>query len=79
MKPRQLGLNGLDAAQGAVVAARGAVGAVVELICRVHHEKCWTGRSTSWNQDCWEKYRYRDLGVAFQAPPGSQASSRRGP
>ena len=18
------------------------------LICRVHHEKCWTGRSTSW-------------------------------
>ena len=22
------------------------------LICRVHHEKCWAGRSTSWNQDC---------------------------
>ena len=20
--------------------------------CRVHHEKCWAGRSTSWNQDC---------------------------
>ena len=19
--------------------------------CRVHHEKCWAGRSTSWNQD----------------------------
>ena len=18
-----------------------------------HHEKCWAGRSTSWNQDCW--------------------------
>ena len=24
------------------------------LICRVHHEKHWAGRSTSWNQDCWE-------------------------
>ena len=27
------------------------------LICRVHHEKCWTGRNTSWNQDCREKYQ----------------------
>merc|ERR1719385_601136 len=26
------------------------------LICRVHHEKHWAGRNTSWNQDCWEKY-----------------------
>ena len=26
-------------------------------ICRVHHEKCWTGWSTSWNQDCQEKYQ----------------------
>ena len=26
-------------------------------ICRVHHEKRWAGRSTSWNQDCWEKYQ----------------------
>ena len=26
------------------------------LTCRVHHEKRWTGRNTSWNQDCWEKY-----------------------
>ena len=25
-------------------------------ICRVHHEKRWTGRNTSWNQDCREKY-----------------------
>ena len=23
----------------------------------VHHEKCWAGRSTSWNQDWWEKYQ----------------------
>ena len=23
----------------------------------IHHEKCWAGRSTSWNQDCWEKYQ----------------------
>ena len=22
----------------------------------VHHEKFWAGGSTSWNQDCWEKY-----------------------
>ena len=26
-------------------------------VCRVHHEKCWAGRSTSWNQDCLEKYQ----------------------
>ena len=26
-------------------------------ICRVHHEKHWAGRSTSWNQDCREKYQ----------------------
>ena len=26
----------------------------VELICRVYHEKHRAGRSTSWNQDCWE-------------------------
>ena len=24
---------------------------------RVHHEKCWTRRSTGWNQDCQEKYQ----------------------
>ena len=24
-------------------------------LCRVHHEKCWAGWSTSWNQDCREK------------------------
>ena len=32
-------------------------------LCRVHHEKRWTGKNTSWNQDCWEKYhnlRYAD-------------------
>ena len=23
----------------------------------IHHEKHWTGRNTSWNQDCWEKYQ----------------------
>ena len=22
-----------------------------------HHVKCWNGWSTSWNQDCWEKYQ----------------------
>ena len=33
------------------------------LICRVHHEKCWAGWSTSWNQDCQENFndlRYAD-------------------
>ena len=32
-------------------------------ICRVHHEKRWTGRSTSWNQDCGrdvDNLRYAD-------------------
>ena len=28
---------------------------LIELLCRVHHEKCWAGGSTSWNQDCQEK------------------------
>ena len=27
------------------------------LLCRVHHEKRWAGGSTSWNQDCREKYQ----------------------
>ena len=27
------------------------------LICRVHHVKCQAGWSTSWNQDCLEKYQ----------------------
>ena len=31
---------------------------LIYLICRAHHEKCWAGRSTNWNQDCWEKYQY---------------------
>ena len=26
-------------------------------ICKVYHVKCWAGRSTSWNHDCWEKYK----------------------
>ena len=30
---------------------------LIQLICRVHHEKHWAGRNTSWNQDCWEKYQ----------------------
>ena len=28
-----------------------------EVICRIHHKKCWAGRSTGWNQDCCEKYQ----------------------
>ena len=30
---------------------------LIKLICRVHHENRWAGRSTSWNQDYWEKYQ----------------------
>ena len=30
---------------------------LIQLICRLHHEKHWAGWSTSWNQDCWEKYQ----------------------
>ena len=26
----------------------------IYLTYRVHHAKCQAGRSTSWNQDCWE-------------------------
>ena len=25
--------------------------------CILKHKKRWAGRSTSWNQDCWEKYQ----------------------
>ena len=32
---------------------------VTLLTCRVHHEKRWAGRSTSWNPDCWEKYNLK--------------------
>ena len=32
----------------------------VSLTCRVHHAKCWAGWSTSWNQDCQEKYQLPD-------------------
>ena len=35
----------------------------IKLICRIHHEKHWTGGSTSWNQDCLENInnlRYAD-------------------
>ena len=30
---------------------------LIYLLCRVHHEKLWAGRSTNWNQDCQKKYR----------------------
>ena len=30
---------------------------LIQLICREHHEKCWAGLSTSWNQDCQKKYQ----------------------
>ena len=29
---------------------------LIYFICRVHHAKFQAGRSTNWNQDCWEKY-----------------------
>ena len=30
---------------------------IIKLIWRVHHMKCQAGWITSWNQDCWEKYK----------------------
>ena len=30
---------------------------LIQLTWRVHHEKHRAGLSTSWNQDCWEKYQ----------------------
>ena len=30
---------------------------LIQLICRVHREKCWVGGSIRWNQDCQEKYQ----------------------
>ena len=34
---------------------------ITQLICRVHHAKCWTGWSTDWNQDCREKYQWPQI------------------
>ena len=34
---------------------------LIQLLCRVHHEKHWARRSTSWNQDCREKYQYPQI------------------
>ena len=28
---------------------------LIQLLCRIHHEKRWAGGSTGWNQDCQEK------------------------
>ena len=36
------------------------VSLLISLICRGHHTKCLAGRSTSWNQDCWDNLRYAD-------------------
>ena len=33
------------------------VSLLIELTCRIYHEKCWAGWSTSWIQDCQEKYQ----------------------
>ena len=30
---------------------------LIKLTCTVHHAKYQAGWSTSWNQDCWEKYQ----------------------
>ena len=30
---------------------------LIQLICKVHHVKCWARWSTSWNQDCCKKYQ----------------------
>ena len=35
--------------------------AYVTYMQSTHQEKCWAGGSTSWNQDCWEKYQYPQI------------------
>ena len=30
-------------------------------MCRVLHVKWWNGWSTSWNQDCWEKFQWPQI------------------
>ena len=42
---------------------------LLELLRRVHHEKRWAGRSTSWNQDCWEKYQRPQIRI-YHHPNG---------
>ena len=32
-------------------------GCILSSCLAKHHEKCWAGQSTSWNQDCREKYQ----------------------
>ena len=40
---------------------------LTSLICREHHVKCQAGWSTSWNQDCWQKYHEKsDLKLNIQ-------------
>ena len=34
---------------------------LIWFICRLHHVKCWTGWSASWNQDCQEKYQWPQI------------------
>ena len=36
---------------------------LLKLTCRVHYARCPAGWSTSWNQDCWEKYQQPFRGV----------------
>ena len=43
--------------------------------CRVHHEKCWAGGSTSWNQVCLENPR--DGGASWAAVYGVAQSQTR--
>ena len=33
----------------------------IKLLCRVHHEKRWARRNTSWNPDCREKYQSPEI------------------
>ena len=36
-------------------------------IIKAIHEKHWAGRSTSWNQDCWEKYQQPQIGRLYHS------------
>ena len=42
------------------------------------HEKCWAGRSTSWNQDCQEKYQQPQI-CRWHCPYGTKQKTEEPP
>ena len=44
----------------------------------MHHAKCWAGQSSSWNQDCWEKYQKPHI-YRWHHPYGRKWRGTKGP